>query len=90
MSSAASSQTRQCVQLPESNGMDAPTRNGIDVPKWKCHRSLELKRGVVVAQPGLLTNDLIAPPENGVESECGEHPVTELLRPRAVAAIAGW
>jgi transposase len=22
------------------NGMDAPTRNGIDVPKWMCHTSL--------------------------------------------------
>ena len=21
---------------PGSNGMDAPTLNGIDVPKWKC------------------------------------------------------
>jgi hypothetical protein len=20
-----------------TNGMDAPTRNGTDVPKWKCH-----------------------------------------------------
>ena len=24
-----------------SNGMDAPTRNGINVPKWKCHQPLE-------------------------------------------------
>lgn len=23
------------------NGMDAPTRNGINVPKWKCHQPLE-------------------------------------------------
>jgi len=23
-------------RVAESNGMDAPTRNGINVPKWKC------------------------------------------------------
>jgi hypothetical protein len=23
-------------EVIDSNGMDAPTRNGIDVPKWKC------------------------------------------------------
>jgi len=31
--------TNGCLQY--CNGMDAPTRNGIDVPKWKCHRPLE-------------------------------------------------
>jgi hypothetical protein len=30
--------------LTVSNGMDAPIRNGIDVPKWKCHRPLEPRR----------------------------------------------
>ena len=31
---------------PESNGMDAPTLNGINVPKWKCHRPLDEDRSV--------------------------------------------
>ncbi len=26
-----------------SNGMDAPTRTGTNVPKWKCHQPLEPK-----------------------------------------------
>jgi len=26
-----------------SNGMDAPTRNGIRVPQWKCHQPLNRK-----------------------------------------------
>jgi len=29
------------TDLPQSNGMDAPTRNGINVPKWKCRQPLE-------------------------------------------------
>ena len=33
--------TRLKICESYSNGMDAPTRNGIDVPKWKCHRPLE-------------------------------------------------
>jgi hypothetical protein len=27
---------RQANYLPLSNGMDAPTLNGINVPKWMC------------------------------------------------------
>jgi len=33
------------VRIAESNGMDAPTRNGIEVPEWKCHQPLT-ERGV--------------------------------------------
>ena len=34
---------RNClIELPDTYGMDAPTLNGIDVPKWKCW--LPLKR----------------------------------------------
>ncbi|MCW5648230.1 MAG: AlpA family phage regulatory protein [Ramlibacter sp.] len=29
--------------LTVSNGMDAPTRNGIRVPQWKCHQPLNRK-----------------------------------------------
>jgi len=32
---------RTSHQVAVSNGMDAPTRNGLDVPKWECHQPLE-------------------------------------------------
>lgn len=28
-------------QAARTNGMDAPTRTGINVPKWKCQQPLE-------------------------------------------------
>ena len=31
------------LMQPNDNGMDAPTRNGIDVPKWKCQRPLNTR-----------------------------------------------
>lgn len=33
----------QFVKPYVSNGMDAPTRNGIRVPQWKCHQPLNRK-----------------------------------------------
>ena|SRR6188508_2934244 len=32
---------RRPLSTTQSNGMDAPTRNGIEVPKWKCLQPLE-------------------------------------------------
>jgi hypothetical protein len=40
-----------------TNGMDAPTRNGIDVPKWKCHQPLE-PRGASIMKVATIGIDL--------------------------------
>ena len=32
--------------LPQSNGMDAPTLNGINVPKWMCLATTKTDRSV--------------------------------------------
>src|SRR5262249_43378529 len=38
--------SKPAVRLNQSNGMDAPTRNGIVVPEWKCHQTTRNGRGV--------------------------------------------
>ncbi|CAM2161936.1 hypothetical protein PSAC2689_100192 [Paraburkholderia sacchari] len=41
VASFAEKMTHSYGDMTVSNGMDAPSYNGIDVPEWKCHQPLE-------------------------------------------------
>lgn len=72
---------RTLVGTPVSNGMDAPTRNGIDVPKWKCHRPLE-PRGAVGVVSALSPRSGIGQRTAEDDLARGVHEPRELARRR--------